>query len=281
MKFYPECYTCMLKQAVTAITLNENDPGIHFSTLRKVLHELEKADDRLCPPEISGKMNKIIRESLGVSDLYRDAKEAGYQDALRYLDDLRYLVRQEADLLEQGLKISAAGNIIDFIHASDYDLWEEVMVTINQKLEGGGLEVFRQRLIASPYLLYLADNVGETIFDRVFIETLDIPVIYVVKSGPILTDATFEDALAAGIDQVADVVETGSWAPGTVLLQTSEKFQQLFEDSPLVLSKGQANYETMDEKGEKVFFLLRTKCPVLSRRLDAPLGSLVFKQGNP
>ena len=152
---------------------------------------------------------------------------------MNYLEDLRALIKQGSDHLEQGLKVSAAGNIIDVIHAQDYDLWEEVEKTVSQDLQGGGLEKFRESLRASSHLLYLADNVGETVFDRIFIETLDIPVMYAVKSGPILNDATLEDALVAGLDQVAEIVETGSCSPGTILSQATKEFRELFEEISL------------------------------------------------
>ena len=269
----------MVKQTVTAVMLNENDPAVQIQTIKKVLDSLISADDHISPSEIAGMNNQIVRESLGVIDLYKDEKTRSHQHAFSYLDDLRKLITRGEDSLEQGLKVSAAGNIIDIILEVDYDLWKEVERTVNQELMGGGLESFRKKLKEAPYLLYLADNVGETVFDRVFIETLDIPVKYVVKSGPILNDATLENALEAGLDQVAEVMENGSWSPGTVLTQTTLEFQNLFDESPLVLSKGQANYETMDEQGDKVFFLLRTKCPVLSNLLEIPVGNLVMKQG--
>jgi hypothetical protein len=281
LKTYPECYHCIFRQAVKAIKLNTEDADLQIQTLKKVLGILESTDDHLTPSEIAGETNRAMRESLGVEDLYRDEKEASHKLAITYLDDLRALIRKGSDPLEQGLKVSAAGNIIDIIHATDYDLWEEVDNTVNQELKGGGLEEFRKLVKEAPYLLYLADNVGETVFDRVFIETLEIPVKYAVKSGPILNDAALEDALAAGIDQVAEVLETGSISPGTILSQCTEEFQSLFHDSPLVLSKGQANYETMDGEGDKVFFLLRTKCPEISKAFDIPVGNLVLKQGNP
>jgi len=281
MKVLPECYGCLLKQAVTAVTTNDIDLETQMQALQNVLLTLANIDDNLTPSEIAGETNRVIRETVGIKDLYQEDKKTSHSKALSYLDDLRILATQNSDILEQGLKISAAGNIIDVIHTSNYDLWEEVEKSVQQHLQGEGLESFRNRISESSSILYLADNVGETIFDRVFIETLNIPVIYAVKSGPVLNDATLEDALAAGIDQVAEVVETGSWAPGTVLHQCSDEFQQLFEQSTLVISKGQANYETMDEQGEKVFFLLRIKCPVLSRKIGAPFGSLVLKQGDP
>ena len=281
MKAEPECYQCVFRQAVTALKISDLDRELQISTLKKVLGYLEKVDPSLIPSAMAGETNRLMRESTGIKDFYAAEKQSNHEHAMSYLNDLQDLLQEGDDLLEQGLKISAAGNVIDIIHGNDYHLWEEVEKTINGELVGGGISSFREVLADAPYLLYLADNVGETVFDRVFIETLDIPVYYAVKSGPILNDATLEDALAAGIDQVARIIETGAQSPGTVLYQCSEEFQELFRESTLVLSKGQANYETMDEMGDKIFFLLRAKCPVISEKLNAPLGSLVFKQGRP
>jgi len=111
------------------------------------------------------------------------------------------------------------------------------------------------------------------------IETLDVPVIYAVKGGPILNDATREDAIAAGVDQDAQIVSTGSDAPGTILDRCSEEFRRLYDRAELVLAKGQANYETLSEQGPRVFFLLQTKCPVIARDVGVPVQSIVLKQG--
>lgn len=281
MKTYPECYECLFRQTVTVVNGTEFSREVQIQSLRNVLQILKDADPSHSPSEIAGETNRVLRESLGIEDFYREEKTANHKQALSFIDQLRGLIHGGPDALEQGLKISAAGNVIDIIHSNDYDLWQEVMDTVKGDLMGGGLKAFQQRIKDAPHVLYLADNVGETIFDRVFIETLGIPVIYAVKSGPILNDATLEDALAAGIDQVAEIIETGSQSPGTILSQCSLEFRELFEGSDLVISKGQANYETLDEEGDKVFFLLRVKCPVLGRQLEAPIGSLVLKQGQP
>ncbi len=281
MKTHPECYHCISRQAVSVVTRIESNPGKQIRIIRKILALLEQADDWLTPSEIAGETNRVLRDELCVEDLYLDVKAAGHELAMGYLEDLRILAREGEDPLEQWLKIAAAGNIIDIVHARDYNLWDEVQTTVNQELFTTDLDAFKAALEKASHLLYLADNVGETVFDRVLIENLDLPVIYAVKSGPILNDATREYAEKAGIDQLAEIVETGSCAPGTVLSQTSEEFQQMFTNAPLVLSKGQANYETVDELGDKVFFLLRMKCPVIYERLDAPEGRLVLKRGNP
>lgn len=163
---------------------------------------MAEMDARLSPSEIAGETNRIIREAVNLEDIYKKEKRASHQLALGYLDELRALSKQGNNSLEQGLKISAAGNIMDIIPDSDYILWKEVISTVNQPLLGDGIDAFQARIQESTHLLYLADNVGETIFDRVLIELLDIPLIYAVKGGPIFNDATLEDALAANIDQL-------------------------------------------------------------------------------
>jgi uncharacterized protein with ATP-grasp and redox domains len=130
-------------------------------------------------------------------------------------------------------------------------------------------------------VLYLADNAGETVFDRLLIETLDVPVIYAVKGGPILNDATQEDALAAGIGRAAEVISSGADAPGTILSRCSGEFRQLYDRSELIIAKGQANYETLSEEGARVFFLLQVKCPVIARDVGTPVGSIVLRRGRP
>ena len=280
MRTFPECYKCLVGQAMSAMDSAEIDQKTQSQTIKKVLDTLKNADDSLSPPELASQTNRVIRDSIGIEDLYKDIKSKSHRIALEYLGDLMDLSKQGKDKLEQGLKISAAGNMVDILHAREYHLWHEVEIAIRQELHGGSVESFRKRIKESPFMLYLADNVGETVFDRVFIETLDIPVIYAVKGGPILNDATLEDALAAGIDQVAEIIETGSRGPGTILNQCSEEFQQLFKKSNLILAKGQANYETLDTQGERIFFLLRVKCPIISREIKYSIGSLVLKQGD-
>ena len=279
MKLFLECYPCLVKQAVAAVSLNGIDSQTQFRTLKEVLKILASADERLSPSDIAGETNRVIRENTGVDDLYHDMKEASHALATEYLEDLRDLASQGEDPLQQALKVGAAGNIIDVVHVGEYDLWEEVTSTVNGELLGGSLKAFREKLNSASFILYLADNVGETVFDRVLIENLPLPVIYSVKSGPILNDAARVDAVAAGIDQVATIIENGSRSPGTVLSQASDEFLDYFNKADLVLSKGQANFETLDDQGSKVFFLMRIKCPLISREIGAPIGSLVLKQG--
>ncbi len=126
--------------------------------------------------------------------------------------------------------------------------------------------------------VYLADNAGETVFDRVLIETLAKPTTYVVKGGPVLNDALLEDALDAGLDRVADIIDNGSDAPGTILDLCSATMRAEFDAASLIVAKGQANYETLSDCPRDIFFLLQVKCHVIAQHVGVPVGSMVIME---
>jgi len=111
----------------------------------------------------------------------------------------------------------------------------------------------------------------------VLIETIARPVTYVVKASPVINDATREDALAAGLDALSEIIDNGSDAPGTLLEHCSAAFREQFAKAPLIIAKGQANYETLSETQAPVFFLLQAKCTVIAGDLHVPVGSVVLK----
>jgi len=197
---------------------------------------------------------------------------------------MKALLAQADDPLEVAVRLSIAGNIIDVGPNREYDLWDTAERVLTQPFAVDDRDAFRKALSRADRVLYLADNAGETVFDRVLIETLDVPVTYAVKGGPTLNDATREDALAAGVDQVAQIIDTGLDAPGTLLYRSdgracSDEFRRKYDEAELIIAKGQANYETLSTEGPKVFFLLQTKCPIIARDVGVPVGSIVLKQG--
>jgi uncharacterized protein with ATP-grasp and redox domains len=143
---------------------------------------------------------------------------------------------------------------------------------------GFSADALRSALKQSDSILYLADNAGETVFDRVLIETLGFPVSYVVKAAPIINDATRKDAVAAGIDRVANIIDNGSGAPGTLLDQCSKLFCTQFAEADLIIAKGQANYESLSNSSAPIFFLLQAKCNVIARDLWVVEGGTILKR---
>ncbi len=279
MRTYLDCYPCFLRQALDAARMVRADERQQKVVLDRVLNILKQIGSSSTPPEIGDRVHRIVRQEVGNDDPYRMLKETGTRQALVLYPRMKALLAEANDPLEVAVRLSIAGNIIDLGPTQEYDLWETVERVLAQPfaIDDGG--AFCEAIARAGQVLYLADNAGETVFDRLLIKTLDVPVVYAVKSGPILNDATMEDALAAGVDRVAEVVSTGSDAPGTILDRCSEEFRHLYDEAKVVIAKGQANYETLSEEGPKVFFLLQTKCPVIARDVGVPVGSVVLKQG--
>ncbi len=280
MHCYPDCFSCMVQQALGASREAGADEPKQFEVIRSVLAMLQAADLSLSPSELSRTTNAIVREVTGTADPYANYKEASTRLALEMYPRLKKLVTRSADPLEAALRLSIAGNIIDVVHTRHHDLEATVERALRHPVSGSGMAIFRTALARAGGVLYLSDNAGETVFDRLLVEQLGKPVTYAVKGSPILNDATAADALAAGLGQAATLVSTGSDSPGTVLKLCSDEFRKIFASADLVISKGQSNYETVNNGDPRVFFLLQVKCAVLGRHIGWPVGSMVVLQGS-
>jgi hypothetical protein len=280
MRTYLDCYPCFLRQALDAARYAGADEGQQRSILNSVLETLSSLDPTSTPPEIGDAIHRLVRKKTGDADPYADAKRKATEQAQALYPRLKALVADASDPLETALRLAIAGNIIDLAPNSSYDLWATVERVLEQPFAIEDIPAFRGALASTERILYLADNAGETVFDRVLIETLDKPVIYAVKGGPVLNDATMDDAIVAGLDQVAELMTTGSDAPGTVLRLCSHDFRHLYDQAEMIVAKGQANYETLSGEGERLFFLLQAKCPVIARDVGVEVGDIVLKQGS-
>jgi hypothetical protein len=176
-------------------------------------------------------------------------------------------------------KLSAAGNIIDFGVTSDFDLEATLRETMAGDLAIDCSEELCKAIDEGETFLLVSDNAGEIVFDRFLLDEalrLGKRVYVSVKSGPVLNDAERVDAVAAGIEDPIRMIETGSASLGVIYEECSREFMEIFRDADVVLSKGQANYETLDDAPRDVFFILRAKCPVLARPIGVATGSSVL-----
>jgi uncharacterized protein with ATP-grasp and redox domains len=181
-------------------------------------------------------------------------------------------------------KLAAAGNIIDFGVGTEFDLEKTLRETLESPLAIDESEAFYRALASARSLLIISDNAGEIVFDRFLMDealALGKSVWLSVKSGPMINDAMREDAVRAGIPESVRVIETGSSSLGIVFEECSEEFRGAFRGAGVVLSKGQANYETLDESPKRIFFILRAKCPLVARGLGVPTGGSVLSVGGP
>lgn len=279
MRTYLDCYPCFLRQALSAARWSGADEATQHAILVRTLDTLRGISAGQNPPEIGYAVHRIVREHLGDSDPYGEIKARSTEEALALYPWLKALVAASLNPLETAVRVSIAGNIIDFAQSDVLaDLRETVERVLAAPMAIDAMAELRVALGAADHVLFLADNAGETVFDRVLIEALPVPVLYAVKGGPALNDVTREDALAAGLDTCATIIDNGAAAPGTILSLCSEAFHRTYDAAPLVIAKGQANYETLSEAGPRVYCLLQVKCPVIGWDLGVPAGSVVVKR---
>jgi hypothetical protein len=238
---------------------------------------LEKTYRDCTPPEIAGMVYRFLANYTGVKDPYAKIKAQSNKQMLEQYTFFNNRVSQSDDPIKQAILYAGMGNAIDFGADPDFKLDNELGIEINIRPNIFDYSEFRIQLQNANKILYLADNAGETILDRILIERLEKPVVYSVKSIPIINDALYEDALIAGIDHVAEIVESGTFCPGTVLKTCDHSFQILFQQTDLIIAKGQGNYEALCGENAPIFFLLKVKCDLISRHLQSPIGSLVLK----
>ena len=276
MRTYQACIPCIMNLMGTTLQNSDLDPSTHQEILDRIEGDLINADLSLPPARNAGLAYQGILKETGVNDLFLIHKDTSLKASTALYPRLKELVAGAPDPVDAAIRVSALGNILDIANPNSYDLDQEIEKLLTIDVAGDSLDIIKKKLEESDTLLVLADNAAETIFDKVLIETLEIPVIYAVKSSPAFDDALLNDALAAGIDQVATVIETGTPYPGTYLPSCTADFQKLYVEAPLVLAKGQANFETLNDTERDIFFLLKVKCEVVSEEIGFPLGSLVL-----
>jgi len=248
------------------------------AAMQRILRELAEVKPGASAPEIAAQTQAILREMTGNEDIYASEKAESTAEALALYPKWKEAVLQADDPLESAVRLAIAGNIIDFGPLDSYDLEATIRRVMRQPFAVNDLEALRIAIDEADEILCLADNTGETVFDRILIETMGKPVVYAVKEAPILNDATIEDARAAGLNDIANVVSCGSRYPGTLLPHCSAEFMERFRKANLIISKGMGNYEALSAEDAPIFFLLQVKCDMVGADLGVPKGSIVVKQ---
>jgi uncharacterized protein with ATP-grasp and redox domains len=281
MKTFFECIPCFIRQALDAVRLVTDDETVHERLLREVLQAAGRMDLRQSPPAMGQHIHRLIRRLTGESDPYRKAKDQFNRMALELYPNLRARVECSGAPLETALRLAIAGNVIDMgvnAHLDESHVYEAIENALSAPLNGD-MMAFSEAMSGARRILYLTDNAGEIVFDRLLLERMLLErVTVVVKGSAVINDATMADAQAAGIRDLVEVIDNGSDAPGTILEDCSVAFRHRFDEAGVVIAKGQGNYETLDEAEKDIFFAFKVKCPVVARDLDCHVGSLILRR---
>jgi len=275
-----DCIPCFFRQALEAARLASNDEAVAAEVLRKVAALVKDLDISQSPPAMGQKIHHIVQETVGIEDPYRAIKSTFNEAALRLYPEMRRLIEASGEPLGTAVRLAIAGNIIDFgvnggVRESDVEraIGECLAAEIGEEVLGR----FESAVRDADEILYLADNAGEIVFDRLLIELLPLEKVTVaVKGSAIINDATMEDAVFAGLPRLVEVIDTGDDAPGTLPESCSEAFGERFGRADLIIAKGQGNFETLSEADKHIFFILRAKCAVVAKHLGCVVGTSVL-----
>jgi uncharacterized protein with ATP-grasp and redox domains len=281
MKTSLDCIACLVRQSLDSIRLQTSDEEVHERLLRQVLRWASEMDFRQSPPEMAQRVHREMRKLTGQSDPYWNIKDRFNRLAAELYPTLEQWVEDSDNPLETAVRLAMAGNVIDFgvnSHVSKEQVLEAVRHALSASIDGD-LRTFSETVSAATDILYLADNAGEIVLDRLLIERLPREQVTVAVRGfPVINDATRVDAEQIGLTELVEVIDTGSDVPGVILDQCRDSFREHFDRAQLIIAKGQGNYETLSDVNRDIFFLLKAKCQVIARHIGCEVDALVLRR---
>ncbi|MBQ7927306.1 MAG: DUF89 family protein [Methanobrevibacter sp.] len=286
MKISYECGPCFLRQAKEALDLSTDDELLKMEIMEEIFKYLSNNFTLGTNSNSTGStMHALIKQRTGCADPYYKEKIESNNIALKYLDDVKKIL-DEDDSLENHVKIAIIGNILDFgAFTLNDDIESVIKDSLKKELAVKDIEEFENSLKIHDKVLYLVDNTGEIVFDKLLLSKIneyDLDITIAVKSEPILNDACMEEALDAGLDEFGEIVEIGAGTVGYVDSKISDEFRQIFDSHKFIISKGMGNYEGLTEidlSDKDIYFLLCAKCNTISRDIGVNLHDmLLFKK---
>lgn len=283
MKISHECGPCFLRQAGEALDLASDDSELKITIFNEIFKFLSSNFDKNTNSNKTGSIiHNLIKEKTNCNDPYKNEKILSNEIALKYLPKVEKILENE-DTLENYVKIAIIGNILDFgAFTLDTDIDELISTSLKKQLKINDVESLEKSAKKHNKLLYLVDNTGEIVFDKLLLEKLknyDLDITIAVKSKPILNDACMEDAINVGLNNYGKIVEIGAGTVGYVDSEISDEFREIFNNHDFIISKGMGNYEGLteiDNSNKELYFLLCSKCNAISKDMGVDLQDMVL-----
>ena len=280
MKARIDCLECVVRQALRSARAATDDPEVQRRIIDETCKRIPDLDLTKSPAEISQYAYDLAAELSGNADPYREARHDQNELVMALEPELRALVANSDDPLVTALHLAAAGNIIDLgaMSSGHIDVRGAVEQVLHEQFAVEHLDEFRASLAKCTDLLFLLDNAGEIVFDKLLIQELikHTPVTAVVKGGPIINDALMEDAEQVGLTDLCEVIDNGGGFIGSPLGLIPERFRARMQAADMILAKGQGNYETIDDFPGDVFLILKAKCDIVAEHMGVQFGQVAL-----
>ncbi len=279
MKIKLDCLPCIFRQVLESARMSTDNEKMVRDIMNRYAEMVPGIEDNTRAPLVVAEMQEYIKEKCGIEDPYKSFKMNNLRTAERLLPVVKAEIESAADPLLTTLIMSAMGNSIDAGISLDVDIEGNIENALKNGFTYSDYNQFKREIKEAGKILIIADNVGEAIFDRLLLYQLnkyDIDITYAVREVPVLNDITTKEALMLGLDELAQVISSGSRSPGMVMEQASDEFMNEYCNADIIISKGQGNLEGLSDVKEDIYYLLKAKCDLVARLLNVNVGDFVF-----
>lgn len=276
-----ECLKCQLDSLPKRIKKYGIDTETGHRLTNELTNEIQKLSSSASySPEVTRNILTKLKSYSTINDPYKVEKEKSNRELMSKYGEFRKLIDSSDDKFDTALRLAIAGNIIDFGPNHKFDVFETIERVLNSDFAIDHSAQLRKAIKQADSILYLGDNCGEAVLDKLFIETINHPrVWFAVRGEPVLNDVTRSEAIGLGIDKFAQIIDNGDDCPSTILHRVSPAFLSVYKSAGLIISKGMGNFEgLMYENDPRLFYMLMIKCPVIAEKTGASTGSFVIKQ---
>ena len=275
-----QCIICLLDKYLKNIP-DSIDEKTKIQYMQKVLSIISEADKSMSAPEFTEKILTVQKELLGSITDYSAIKSHFNSLVMSIEGEIEDKINASTDKFKTALLYAMSGNFIDFGAMESVDesrLFETLDNAENIEISKTEVENLRQEIINAKNLVYLTDNCGEIVLDKLFIKIIKdlnpkIRVDVIVRGQAVLNDCTIEDAMEIDMYSVADVISNGTAIAGTCLNRISIEAKNLIDTADIIISKGQGNFETLHHCGKNIYYLFLCKCKMFAERFDVKLFS--------
>lgn len=273
-----DCALCSINGVLNLFRKGLIDEKYQEKIFKNLMEYYSNVDFTQTSTNINKEVKNIVCRISGLKDPFKPLKKKVNEKAMKFYDKFSPEIKAQSDF-NKAMRLAIAGNIIDFGPGHDFNIETKINEVLNTEFPIDDSKELFAEIKKAKSILYIGDNTGEIVFDKLFLEVINNKhVTFVVRKSPILNDSTLEDAKWAGIDKLAKVIDTGDDAPGVNLESVSDEFAKIYDSADLIISKGQGNFEGLrDAKDKNIFFLFTVKCKLISEILDIPIGKSIVK----
>ncbi len=284
MKTNLDCIYCIIQKADERCEKLNSDQNQKLIFMKNVFSLIGESKEDVTAPYLSKCVNDLLLSEFGSTEDYSELKTKYNKLMLGLEDTIEKKINSDDDPLLSALRYAMVGNFIDFAAMDTIDskkLNELIRTAKAQNIDQSLYTSFCRELSSSKNLVYLLDNAGEIVFDKLFIKTIkakypNLQITAIVRGVPVFNDVTLTDAKEVGLDKVVPVFDNGTDIPGTQLDKIGEDAKKAIENADLIISKGQGNFETLYGCGKNIYYIFLCKCDLFVRRFQLPQFSGVF-----